>query len=227
MTPKLVEGATSPEIPIDLIDSLIRTTFKDRSIYRHREAEAGESSTEVTQISNQGILVDIATSNLNNDFEHECLDLAIQKLGASLLPAVEGDMGPQVFRIPGIPKDQFLPHQVWGIWFLVDRIVGNSGPVALLADDMGLGKTFKALGALLHLKWISSEAALGRRLACLDDRTVNDLGDEAPPFFGSEKEVFNRPAVVMVPANLIGQWETAIHGLLEGTVCTLVNLNAN
>ena len=151
----------------------------------------------------------------------------IQKLGASLLPGAEGNIGPQVFRIPGIPKGRFLPHQVWGIWFLVDRIVGNSAPVALLADDMGLGKTFTALGSLLHLKWISSEATLGRRLACLDDRTVNDLGDEARPFFGSEKEVFNRPAVVMVPANLTGQWETAIRTLLEGTGCTLVNLNAN
>ena len=189
--------------------------------------EAGESSTQVSQISNQGTLLDIATSNRNNVFEHECLDLAIQNLGASLLPAVEGDMGPQVFRIPGIPKGRFLPHQVWGIWFLVDRIVENSVPVALLADDVGLGKTFTALGALLHLKWISSEAALGRRLACLDDGTVNDLGDKAPPFFVSEKEGFDRPAVVMVPANLIWQWETAIHGLLEWTACTLVNLNAN
>ena len=136
-------------------------------------------------------------------------------------------MGPQVFGIPGIPKGRFLPHQVWGIWFLVDRVMGNSAPVALLADDMGLGKTFTALGALLHLKWIFSEAALGRRLACLENRTVSDLEGDLPAFFGSERNAFDRPALVMVPANLMVQWETAITRLLEGTDATLINLNAN
>ena len=213
-------------IPSLLIDSLLRTGFKDLSIARHREAEAGPSA-EGAEITNQGDLLEIASSNLNNDFEHECLNLAVRRLGASPLPGAEGDMGPHVFGVPGIPKGRFLPHQVWGIWFLVERVVGNSPPVALLADDMGLGKTFTALGALLHMKWISSEAALGRRLACLEDRTVSELGDDVPPFFGSEREVFNRPAVVMVPANLMGQWETAINGLSEGTPYALINLNAN
>ena len=108
---------------------------------------------------------------------------------------------------------------------MVGRVVGVSPPVALLADDMGLGKTFMALGALLHLKWIASEAALGRRLACLEDRTVEDLGEDVPPFFRSAKEVFHRPSVVMVPASLVGQWEIAISGLAEGTGATLTNLN--
>ena len=136
-------------------------------------------------------------------------------------------MGPQVFGIPGIPNGRFLPHQVWGIWFLVERVVGNEAPVALLADDMGLGKTFTALGALIHIKWISSEAALGRRLPCLGDRTISDLEGEVPPLFGSAIEDFHRPALVMVPASLIKQWEMAISRLLEGTSCTLVNINAH
>ena len=136
-------------------------------------------------------------------------------------------MGLQVFGIPGIPNGRFLPHQVWGIWFLVERVVGNEMPVVILADDMGLKKTVTALGALIHIKWISSEAALGRRLPCLGDQTVSELEGEVLPFFGSAIEDFHRPAVVMVPASLIKQWETAISGLLEGTSCTLVNINAH
>ena len=137
-------------------------------------------------------------------------------------------MGPQVFGIPGIPNGRFLPHQVWGIWFLVERVVvGNEAPVALLADDMGLGKTFTALGALIHIKWISSEAALGQRLPCLGDQTVSELEGKVPPFFGSAIEDFHHPAVVMVPGSLIKQWEMAMSGLLEGTSCTLVNINAH
>ena len=96
-----------------------------------------------------------------------------------------------------------------------------------MADEMGLGKTFTALGALLHLKWISSEATEGRGLACQEGRRVQDLGDDVPPFFGSAKEVFQRPSVVMVPAPLVGQWAMAIRELSDGTGITLTNLNLN
>ena len=105
--------------------------------------------------------------------------------------------------------------------------MGNEAPVALLADDMGLGKTFTALGAFIHIKWISSEAVLGQRLPCLGDRTISELEGEVPPFFSSAIEDFHHPAMVIVPASLIKQWETAISGLLEGTSCTLVNINAH
>lgn len=187
--------------------------------------EQGESSDAGAEIS-EGELLRFASSNLDNDFEHQCFEIAVPRLGARRLPPREGDMGPHVFGIPGIPTGRFLPHQVWGIWFLVDRVLTSPVPVALLADDMGLGKTFTALGALLHLKWIASEAALGRRLSCLNGLTISDLRDNAvPPFLGSEKEVYSRPALVMVPANLIGQWSTTITGLLEGTANSLVNLN--
>jgi len=36
----------------------------------------------------------------------------------------------------------FLPHQVWGVWFIVERILADCPPVALIANDMGLGKTY-------------------------------------------------------------------------------------
>jgi hypothetical protein len=54
-------------------------------------------------------------SNLNNDFEHQCLELAVRKLGAEMLELRDGDIGNRVLRIPGIPNGHFLPHQIWGI----------------------------------------------------------------------------------------------------------------
>src|SRR3981081_3820193 len=92
-----------------------------------------------------------------------------------------------------------------GFGSLLVRVVSDSAPVALLADDIELGKTYTALGALLHLKWILSEASAGRELACVGGRSVEDL-DNIPPFFGSEKEIYMRPSIVMVPANLMGTW---------------------
>jgi len=213
-------------IPTDLVDSILRTGFKDLSVTRHRVPEGDATvPAEVVGVAQQAQFLDLTATNLNNDFEHHCFDVAVRRLGASQLVSMEGDIGPHVFRIPGIPKGRFLPHQVWGIWFLVERVIGYSPPVCLLADDMGLGKTFTALGALLHLKWISSEAALGNKLACLEDRTVEDLGDDVPPFFGLAKEVFRRPSVVMVPASLVRQWDTAIKALSEEAGATLTNLN--
>ena len=181
---------------------------------------------EIAEISQQGGLLNIVSSNLNNDFEHECFAVAVRRLSAQLLQPMQGDIGPRVFSVPGIPTGRFLPHQIWGIWFLVDRVIGNFPPVAMLADDMGLGKTFTVLAALLHLKWLSSEAASGRKFACLDGLSVNEL-EEAPPFFGEWKEKFDRPCLVMVPPNLMVQWEVAIRGLIQGTQSTLTNLNAN
>ena len=222
----------APVIPLILVDSLVRTGFKDLSLLRHRLVDAETRSStkpDLPVLDQQGNFLELASTNLNNNFEHQCFEVAVGRLGASHLPRRAEEIGPHVFGIPGIPKGRFLPHQVWGIWFLVERVVGKSPSVALLADDMGLRKTFTALGALLHLKWISSEATEGRGLACLGGRRVQDLGDDVPPFFGSAKEVFQRPSVVMVPAPLVGQWAMAIRELSDGTGITLTNLilNAN
>lgn len=219
-------------IPSHLLDSIVKSGHKDTSIARHREengwdgiTEGGEATGIVTPWK-EGDMLALVGSNLNNDFEHQCLELAVRKLGAEMLEPRDGDIGNRVLRIPGIPNGRFLPHQIWGIWFLVDRIITDAPPVALLADDMGMGKTFTALGTVLHLKWIASEADAGRRLACLDNHRVQDL-DNIPSFFGAERDVYHRPSIVMVPANLMGTWEDAITKLLPGTGCRLVNLNSD
>ena len=225
----MVEEPQAPMIPPELVESLLRTGFKDLSIQWHQqEYSAGGDSTQVVEVANQRekLLLDVVNTSLNNDFAHECLDLAIRRLGVSHLPAIEQDIGPQVFAIPGIPKGWFLPHQVWGIWFLVDRVIGNSPPRALLADDMGLGKTFTALGALLHLRWILAAAASGHKLACLEGRAVEELGDALPPFFELANETFHHPSLVVAPSALLEQWEEAINELCDGTGATLTNLNS-
>src|SRR5437868_12539050 len=60
-------------------------------------------------------------------------------------------------RIPGIPQGQFLPHSVWGVWFIVECILADRSSVVLIADDMGLGKTDCRLAMLLYLKHIIDE----------------------------------------------------------------------
>jgi len=90
---------------------------------------------------------------------------------AELLTPVEGDIGPRMLRIPVIPRGRFLPQQVSGIWFLVERILADCPPVALIADDMGLGKTHCTLATLLYLKQSVDEAAAGRPLACLGGKS--------------------------------------------------------
>jgi hypothetical protein len=128
--------------------------------------------------------------------------------------------------IPGILNGQFLPHQVWGVWFLVARVVSDTALVALLADDIGLGKTYTALGILFHLKWGLSEASAGWEVACFDGCSVEDL-DNVFPFFGSENDIYMWLSIVMVSANLMGTRVNAIESLLPGIGLKLINLNAN
>ena len=135
-----LEDPAQPMIPSPLVDLILQSSFKDLSIPRHRDGEAAAVPSQVVKGDREARLFDLASSSLNNNFEHQCFDVAVQRLGALPLPAMEGDIGPHVFGIPGIPKGRFLPQQVWGIWFLVGRVVGVSPPVALLADDWVLGK---------------------------------------------------------------------------------------
>jgi len=79
-------------------------------------------------------------------------------------------------RIPGIPCGRFLPHQVRGVWLIVERILTNRPHVALIADDIGLGKTHCTLATLLYLKHIVDEAVAGRPLASLEGEIGAGIG---------------------------------------------------
>lgn len=88
--------------------------FKDPSDPRHRDPEAAATGA-VSQLKQQGELLDLTSSKINYDFEHECLETAIARLGAVGLEPREEDMGPIVYGIPGVPQARFLPHQISAI----------------------------------------------------------------------------------------------------------------
>jgi len=156
--------------------------------------------------TSDGALLGLWGDQLNNDFEHQCFEGAVRMLGAEVLTPVEGDIGPHMLRDPGNPRGRFLPHQVWGVWFIVERILTDRPPVALIADYMGLGKTHCALATLLYLKHIVDEAVTGRPLACLAGKLVEEL-EEVPRIFGDDIEVYRRPSIIIDPANLVPVWE--------------------
>ena len=111
-----------------------------------------------------------------------------------------------MLRIPGIPNGLFLVHQVRGVWFMVERILADPSPMALIANDMTLGKTHCTLATLLYLKCIINQAAVGRPLPCLGGKSVVQLVaqiEKFPRIFGVENEIYRRPAIIIVPANLL------------------------
>ncbi|CUS07052.1 unnamed protein product [Tuber aestivum] len=219
-----------PPIPASLLDSLIQNE-PDRSSRRHiRENQALEDNQDAmaaavadTTTTSDGALLGLCGDQLNNDFEHQGFEEAVRMLGAELLIPVEADIGPRMLRIPGIPRGRFLPHQVWGVWFIVERILADRPPVALIADDMGLGKTHYALATLLYLKYIVDEAAAGRALPCLGGKSVAEL-EVVPRIFGADSKVYRRPRIIIVPANRVYTWERVVQSLIPQTGVQLVNL---
>jgi len=105
----------------------------------------------------------------------------------------------------------------------VERILADRPPVALIADDMRLGKMHCALVTLLYLKHIVDEAAAGGPLACLGGKLVEEL-EEVLRIFGDDIEVYRRPSIIIVPANLVPAWERAVQSFIPQTGLTLINL---
>ena len=225
-----------PEIPTALLDDLVRNGADIESDPRHirennalDDADDNATATAAAEptATSDGALLGLCGDQLNNDFEHQCFQDAVTMLGAQLLTPEEDDIGPRMLGIPGIPNGRFLPHQVWGVWFIVERILADRPPVALIADDMGLGKTHCALATLLYLKYIINQAAAGRPLPCLGGKSVAQLVaqfERVPRIFGVENEIYRRPAIIIVPANLLHAWERVTQSLIKGTGLNLINL---
>ncbi|KAG0643367.1 hypothetical protein HOY80DRAFT_1033408 [Tuber brumale] len=152
-----------------------------------------------TTTTRDGALLGVCGDQLNKDFKHQCFEEAARMFG------------------------RFLPHQVWGVWFIVEWIPADCPPVALIANDMGLGKTHYAPATLLCLKYIVDEAAAGRALLCLGGKSVAKL-EVVPQIFGANSEVYRWPCIIIVPANLVHTWERAMKSLIPQTGVQLVNL---
>ena len=168
-----------PEIPASQLDDLVRNRADTSSNPRHirennalNDADGNATATAAAKptTTSDRALLGLCSDQLNNDFEHQCFPDAMRILGVQLLAPAEGDIGPRMLEILGIPNGQFLPHQVWGVWFIVERILADRPLVALIADDMRLVKTHYALAILLFLKYIINlnQVAAGRSLPCLD-----------------------------------------------------------
>jgi len=125
----------------------------------------------------------LCTDNLNNDFEHQCFDEALWQLGARALAPTPGDIGDHMLEIPGIPNARFLPHQVWGVGFILKLFMNEDGlglTSALIADDMGLGKTNTALGTVLHIKWLLRRAEANKPILFYGNARLSDLSFSCP-----------------------------------------------
>ena len=129
-----------------------------------------------------------------------------------------------MLRIRGLPNGQFFLHEVLEVCFRVEHILADRPPVALIADNMGLGKTHNVLATVLYLKYIIIRAAAGRPLPCLDGKSVGQL-EQVSRIFGAENEIYKRPAIIIVPANLVHAWEPVAQRLIGGTRLNLTNLN--
>jgi hypothetical protein len=80
---------------------------------------------------------------LNNDFEHkQYLSKAISSLPAKETTILIKGHETKMFTIPGLaPRAALYLHQLWAVFFVVQRLINNDGlHCALVADDMGLGK---------------------------------------------------------------------------------------
>jgi hypothetical protein len=129
-----------PPISPSLLNTLIQNG-QDRSnpchIKENNPLEADDDATVAVTAdpttTRDGALLGLCGDQLNNDFEHQCFEEAVKMLGAELLTPADGDIGPRMLRIPGIPQGRFLPHQVWGVWFIVEHILADRPPVALIA----------------------------------------------------------------------------------------------
>jgi len=96
---------------------------------------------EVLDPANTSSLLNTVLSTINNEFEHECLDVAVRLMNAHPIGQSTDDRVPgHKYSIPGLPGRRSLPQQVVGIWFIVRRWVWNSDtPGARVADGMSLG----------------------------------------------------------------------------------------
>ena len=115
------------------------------------------------------------------------MEEAVALLGDTSRPDDADDKirGTQYLLEP-FPSLTFLAHQIWAIWFFIQRWVFDVDlPVVLLADDMGLGKTFTVLSAALYAEIVSNELVSNKeyKLPFLFGRTLHLWREEVEQGF--------------------------------------------
>ena len=109
----------------------------------------------------------------------------------------------------------------------MERILANRPPVAQIAYDMELGKTYCTIANLCDLNCIINQAVAGRPLPCLGGKLVAQVVmdfENVLQIFGVENEIYRRPAIIIISANLLHTWGQVAQSLIKETGVNLINL---
>jgi hypothetical protein len=119
----------------DIIEEEQKTDQGARDVQEQMDGE------EVLYPDHRSSLLGTVLHSINNVSEHQCHDVAVGRPNAYCIRKSTDDCIPRhKYSIPGLPRIQFLVHQVWAIWFTVRRWVWDTDmPAALVVDEMGLG----------------------------------------------------------------------------------------
>jgi hypothetical protein len=81
-----------------------------------------ENCKKVLDPENTRSILNIVSSTVNSDIDHECLDEAVRLLnGYAFRKLTDDSISVCTYSIPGLSGTKFLPYQVWAIWFIVRR----------------------------------------------------------------------------------------------------------
>jgi len=153
-----------------------------------------EDGGEVLDPANTSSVLNTVLSTINNDFEDECLYIAVRLLNTHPIRQSTDDVVPgHKYSVPGLPGTKFLAHQVWAIWFIMRRWVWDTDmPGALVADEMGLGKTFTCVAAAMLSKMVTEKVVMGLPLSILWGNTLEEwlilAHNDFPGFVGDQRE---------------------------------------
>jgi len=156
--------------------------------------EQVEDGEEDLDPENTSSVFNTVLNAINNEFEPECLEKAVRRLNAHPIHQSIDDCVPgHKYSIPGLPRTNFLAHQVWAIWFIVRRWVWDADmPGALVVDEMGLGKTFTSVAAAMICKLQTEKVVMGLPLSTLWGNTleewVNRVQNDFPGIIDKEWE---------------------------------------
>jgi hypothetical protein len=159
-----------------------------------REVQDQVDGKEDIDPDNTGSVLNKVLNTINNEFEHQCLDEAVRVLNAHpIRQSTDDRVAGHKYSIPGLPGTKFLVHQVWAIWFIVRRWVGDTDmPGAPVADKMGLGNTFTYVAAAMICKLLTEKVVMELPLSILWGNTleewVNLAQNNFPGILGDERE---------------------------------------
>jgi len=165
----------SPQLSSDQLTEIIQDE-KTTNRGAREVQEQVEDGEEVHNPDDTSSVLNAVLNTINNGVEPVCLDEAVSLLNPQPIRELEADRVPcKTLSLPGLPKIKFLVHQVWAIWFIVRRWVGDLDiPGVLVADEMGLAKTFTMLAVPMIFKLLTETVVMGLLLSivCRNTRQV-------------------------------------------------------